>query len=491
MKTKHLLLSGAALVVVCVAVIMIFGRTCTVIFDDKHFPGIRPEIPENAEMKVVQDAPVVAMDERKTVNGVLSVTFHALRQGKAFVEVTCPGETIAVFQLWVHPGGVITFNEYFGACAGDIVIPIAISLYMLLLLWTLLKRYRESIRNSLYSYKNVLFIGLIIFLSFLLAIQLGSLPRYRGMQHTVSGFLSSAGHFSRVVLPAAFVLSVLMIVSNITLMRKEGRNWRNLLAAMLSVGLCLLTLLPVGMGEFLQRTTLVDVHNERGAALYVERFTEAFIAMLVTYLECLLAGTVLIGIKSARHIPAFDKDYMLILGCQITKEGGVTPLLRSRADRALAFAKMQKDAGGKELIFVPSGGQGPDEVTSEAAAIKDYLLSAGIPADRILTEDKSTNTFENIRNSMALIREHAAEGPKVAFSTTNYHVFRSGLIAMKQGEKLEGIGSPTKRYFWINAFVREFVATLASQRKTHLLVVAALSAVILMMVLMEYYSVVV
>ena len=90
-----------------------------------------------------------------------------------------------------------------------------------------------------------------------------------------------------------------------------------------------------------------------------------------------------------------------------------------------------------------------------------------------------------------LIREHAEKpDPAVAFSTTNYHVFRAGLIARKQGERLEGIGSPTKRYFWINAFVREFIATLVSERKRHLAIVLILTTMILLMVLLRYYSVV-
>ena len=207
---------------------------------------------------------------------------------------------------------------------------------------------------------------------------------------------------------------------------------------------------------------------------YVREIRAAYPA-LAAYLECILIGTIVCAVKAARHIPAFDKDYILILGCQIREDGALTPLLRSRADRAVAFAQMQKEKTGKELVFVPSGGQGPDEVMAEADAIKNYLLSLGIPEERILSENRSVNTYENIRNSMALIREREpGKTPKAAFSTTNYHVFRAGLIAEALGEKLEGVGSPTKRYFWVNAFVREFIAMMAAEKKRHALAVLLL-----------------
>ena len=77
---------------------------------------------------------------------------------------------------------------------------------------------------------------------------------------------------------------------------------------------------------------------------------------------------------------------------------------------------------------------------------------------------------------MALIRQQEGEGadPQIAFSTTNYHVLRAGLYAAKQGIRADGVGSPTKRYFWVNAFVREFIAMMAAEKKRHALAVLLL-----------------
>ena len=217
-------------------------------------------------------------------------------------------------------------------------------------------------------------------------------------------------------------------------------------------------------------------------------FIESLGGIAAVYLECILAGTIIMTVKAARRIPSFDRDYIIIHGSQIRKDGTLTRLLQGRTDRAVEFAKMQKEATGKDIVFVPSGGKGSDEVISEAEAIRNYLLANAIPAEQILVEDQSVSTEENLRNSAALIRERSGEEAKVAFATTNYHVFRAGLLGTATGLDLQGIGSKTKRYFWVNAFVREFIATLYAERKRHLLVFATVSLACIVMIAMMYIS---
>ena len=150
---------------------------------------------------------------------------------------------------------------------------------------------------------------------------------------------------------------------------------------------------------------------------------------------------------------------------------------------------MQEAATGFAPVFVPSGGKGEGEVIPEAEAIRNYLLEAGVPQDRILAEDRSENTRENLENSLNLIAEHSEKrDPKIAFSTTNYHVFRAGILAWQMGIRAEGIGSGTRSYFWINAFVREFIATVYAERRKHLLVIAVMILLTLLMILMVYLS---
>ncbi len=95
-----------------------------------------------------------------------------------------------------------------------------------------------------------------------------------------------------------------------------------------------------------------------------------------------------------------------------------------------------------------------------------------------------------MRNSARLIKEAhpEIEKPRIAFSTTNYHVLRSGLIATSQGIAAEGIGSPTRTYFWINAFIREFIANLVAEKKKHLETIGILAAILSLLATALYFS---
>lgn len=61
-----------------------------------------------------------------------------------------------------------------------------------------------------------------------------------------------------------------------------------------------------------------------------------------------------------------------------------------------------------------------------------------------------------------------------------------GLLCL--GIAAEGIGSPTKSYFWINAFIREFIAALHMERKAHLRTVALLTVPVALMVGLIYIA---
>jgi len=191
------------------------------------------------------------------------------------------------------------------------------------------------------------------------------------------------------------------------------------------------------------------------------------------------------AIKSIKTKVDYNKDYIIILGCKIKKDGTLTPLLKGRVDRALEFRNKQLESTGKDLIFIPSGGKGNDEVISEAEAIKNYLLEQGINKNNIIVEDKSKNTYENIKFSNKLIDKKNAN---ICFSTTNYHVLRAGLIATEQGLKIEGIGSKTKSYFWINAFIREFIGTMHKEKKKHVILFLSIILVIIIMIVITYFS---
>ena len=167
-------------------------------------------------------------------------------------------------------------------------------------------------------------------------------------------------------------------------------------------------------------------------------------------------------------------DYIIIHGAGLDGPRP-TPLLAGRIDKALELWNKQHQHGK----FVVSGGQGADEIVSEAQAMRDYLLEKGVPAATILMEDKSTTTWENLRYSLAVIRadrtsaaaDDAPAGGSVtsndapadsefttAVVTSDFHVFRCAEYAHNLGIKADGIGSHTKGWYWPTAFIREFIA---------------------------------
>lgn len=162
-------------------------------------------------------------------------------------------------------------------------------------------------------------------------------------------------------------------------------------------------------------------------------------------------------------------DYIIIHGAGLDGTRP-TPLLTGRIDKALELWNKQHQHGK----FVASGGQGADEVISEAQAMRDYLLEKGVPADAILMEDTSTTTWENLKNSIAVIRSDRASAASngaeacgsagacgdftTAVVSSDFHVFRCAEYAHNLGIKADGIGSHTKGWYWPTAFIREFIA---------------------------------
>ena len=95
-------------------------------------------------------------------------------------------------------------------------------------------------------------------------------------------------------------------------------------------------------------------------------------------------------------------------------------------------------------------------------------------------------SFENLKFSKEKIDE-LNDNAKIIFSTTNYHVFRSGVIANEQGIDVEGMGSKTKWYFYTNALIREFIANLVQERKKHIILIILINISLLVLIAIGTY----
>jgi len=431
---------------------------------------------------------VEILDWKETDKGCL-ITVRSVKPGRVFVTIQYE-DYIGLSPLIVHKNGIITNQRYFGDSQGSVVVIVCIMIYLALLTGYFVKRYLSSLKKSLYDYDNILYLGLIVFSIYMMLSMIGSIINRNGVITALSNMANSTQSFVLFTWPLVVITTVVVTISNVQLIRKEGKTWRNMLAFFLGLFLGLGSLSQIWLEERFFYSKIIDTHYEKGFGQFILLFLENMTTACVTYLECILIGTIIIALMSARHIPSFDKDYIIIHGCQIRKDGTLTKLLQSRTDKAIEFSKLQKEATGKDIVFVPSGGKGSDEVISEGEAIRNYLLENGISEDYILTENKSVNTEENVKFAMKMMREHyGSDDYKAAFATTNYHVFRTGMLAEQSGLKAEGIGSPTKRYFWINAFVREFIATIVKEKKTHAKVALVVTLINIINVIALYISV--
>lgn len=356
-----------------------------------------------------------------------------------------------------------------------IMILIVISIY----LYRYIKR---LFNNNKYSYNIVTYMGFLIFIiiniirhTFLILVNWNLYNKYL----IYNNILESFSGFVVFTLPCIVIISIYSIISNIVLMNKEGKRLRNFLGIFIAI-LAIIGLF--GSQIIFMFTSSVFKGNK---IFLIKHITDVFINSTLVYLYSILLATIYCNYKVASNKPSYDKDYVIILGCMIDSNGELTPLLKSRVDKAISFARLQKENNGKDIIFIPSGGQGRDEVISEALAIKNYLVKQGIKSKNIILEDKSLNTYQNMKNSYKIIKKKGLG--KGCFSTTNYHVFRSWVVVSDIGMDCEGMGSSTKWYFRTNALIREFIADLVKDKYKHLIVLGIIYFFAVLLVLIGYY----
>ena len=335
--------------------------------------------------------------------------------------------------------------------------------YLLFDLVCLIIAFFRQLEYNPYSYNVIYYAGFTLFLFSVLATHTNALivifnvPALSSGKELLSLIVNSAKHYMMISAPFIFYFAALLFIANISLIRHEGKRFVNYLGILLSI--------LMAAGEI-----IIFIFKDSDNLLL------NLFAALYLYFECMIIGSIIADLIAALYEPEKDKDFLIILGCGLLKDGTPTPLLKGRVDRALGFYKAQIEKTGKTLTFITSGGQGPDEVCSESESMARYLKEQGVPEDHIIQENQSTTTLENMKNSKQII-DAINPKAKIAFSTTNYHVFRSGLFARRVKMRAVGMGASTKWYFWPNAAVREFVGLLTQHIGKQALIIVIMIAV--------------
>ena len=172
-------------------------------------------------------------------------------------------------------------------------------------------------------------------------------------------------------------------------------------------------------------------------------------AAIALFFVILIAFVLVKIVSYSENKPEKDLDYIIVLGAQVRADGP-SRVLRYRLEAAYDYLKNNP---GTQCIV--SGGQGSNEIMSEAEAMKKYLTESGIDENRIIMEDKSADTNENIQFSRQLL----PEGASVGIVTSNFHLYRAVFLCKKNGlSNIFPIAAKSETFYAPNNYLREAFA---------------------------------
>lgn len=179
--------------------------------------------------------------------------------------------------------------------------------------------------------------------------------------------------------------------------------------------------------------------------------------ILGVFCFCALEG---ISLGGAHDEIRGDPQIMVILGCQV-KPWGPSVLLRDRLDKALSYLEDHPD-----MTVVVSGGQGADEYISEAQCMYEYLTAHGIDGDRILLEDRSHNTWQNLNYTVELLGEKGYDTTADLMVVSNgWHLARVRMLydRIYSSDYLSTLAAPTSHLpSRLKMYIREPIGLVKS-----------------------------
>lgn len=173
------------------------------------------------------------------------------------------------------------------------------------------------------------------------------------------------------------------------------------------------------------------------------------VAGLIGALVLLFIGLSVCMIGACKRQP--DENATLIVLGAALREDRPSELLRGRLEAAYSYLEAHPDSK-----CVVSGGQGPDEICTEASVMYAYLVDKGIDPARIYKEENSTSTFENIRLSRELIEQQGLN-TEVAVVTQEFHQFRAQQFVRRAGLTVSGaVTAHTPWHLLASYWIRDF-----------------------------------
>jgi uncharacterized SAM-binding protein YcdF (DUF218 family) len=259
-----------------------------------------------------------------------------------------------------------------------------------------------------------------------------------------------------------FLLACFLLANGVTMIRRESLRPTNLLSLLAGAAIFVV----IGL----------DVAADRAGDVRLSLF--AVVAnLLFGYVSFLLVSYVCYAFVYGLIARAGGADFVIVLGAGLRPDGEVPPLLASRLDRGHeVWAALDQREPPFPPMLIVSGGKGSDERQSEASAMASYLLDRGFPAGRLLLEDQSRSTEENLVLSKAIMDEARPEA-QATVVTSDFHAFRAALLARRLGLRAQVTGARVAAYYRPSAALREFAAVFLQYRVINLGICALLVVV--------------
>lgn len=246
-----------------------------------------------------------------------------------------------------------------------------------------------------------------------------------------------------------FVAALYLVLNGITVTLREGMR--------------LASLLPLLAGLAIFAVIGLDIAADQVGSAPLSLATTVTV-LLSGYLSFLCISYAIYAVIYSRLPIDRRANVVIVLGAGLKDGGQIPPLLANRLDRGRSVYETLASPGTAEApdpLLIVSGGKGSDERVSEAAAMAAYLTERGFPADRLVLEDRSRSTDENLTFSKAIIDERRP-GARCVIVTSSFHAFRAAIIARRLGINGQVTGAPTAAYYWPAAMLREFAAVFLS-----------------------------
>lgn len=233
-----------------------------------------------------------------------------------------------------------------------------------------------------------------------------------------------------------YILSALFLLDSIVLIGRKSFTLGLVIMIAISVAFFLL-------GRYLE---LWQTLTASGIGMYIK-----YIILLGIFCYLTLAGYVL---SYARTTVTYKENAIIVLGCGLNSDGSPSHTLKARLDGCIDYYSKNP-----LCYVVVSGGMDRFNNMTEGSAMRKYLIDNGIPADRILTDEKAENTKENFEYAIQLLTDAGIQTDRICFVTNSFHIFRSTNYARLAGfEQIKALSVTTDRAVFVPAVLREVCA---------------------------------